>query len=72
MYVKENINDFAKIGDVHNIDTISRFKLTVSRLHRIRNSFIRRFYIRIPKNVRECSISRFKKVVKRFLCVKNL
>ena len=43
-------------------------------LHRVRNSFMGqcvRFYNRIPENVRECSISQFKTVVKRRLCVKD-
>ena len=76
MYVKKNINNFTKIGDFHNINTRNRhhFGAPVTRLHRIRNSFMGqcvRFYNRIPENVREFSISRFKKNVKRRLCVKG-
>ena len=46
----------------------------VTRLHRVRNSFMEqciRFYNRIPENVRECSISQFKRVVKRRLCIEG-
>ena len=62
LYVKKNINNFIKIGDVHNINTRNRFNLSalVTRLHRIRNSFMGqcvRFYNRIPENVREFSIT---------------
>ena len=54
MYVKKNINDFTKIADVHNINTMNRFNLgaPVTRLHRIRNSFMGqcvRFYNRISR-----------------------
>ena len=36
MYFKKNIKDFAKIGDVHNINTRNKSKLIalVTRLHR--------------------------------------
>ena len=42
MYVKKIIYDFTKIGDVHNINTRNRLKLSalVTLLHRIRNFFI--------------------------------
>ena len=76
MYVKKNINNFTKIGDFHNINTRNRYNLgaPVTRLHRIRNSFMGQcvcFYNRIPENVREFSISRLKKIVKRRLCFKG-
>ena len=69
MYVKKNINNFTKIGDVHNINTRNRLKPSApvrtarTRLLRIRNFLGQcvRFYNRIPENVREFSISRFKK-----------
>ena len=72
---KKNINKFTKIGDVHNINTRNRLNLSapVTRLHRICNSLMGqcvRFYNRIPESVRDVSISRFKKTVKRRLCVK--
>ena len=60
-YVKKNIKDFAKIDDVHNINTSNN-----------RNSFMGqcvRFYNKILENLRECSKSQFKRVVKRCLCV---
>ena len=76
MYIMKNIKDLAKISDVHNINTRNRSKLIalVTQLHRVRNSFMGqcvRFYNRIPENVRECSISQFKRVVKRRLYVKG-
>ena len=69
MYVKKNFSNFTKIGDVHSINTRNRLNLgaSVTRLHRIRNSFMGqcvRFYKKIPENIREFSISRFKKNVK--------
>ena len=30
MYVKKNINDFTKIGDIHNINTRNMLKVCVS------------------------------------------
>ena len=61
MHVKKNINNFTKIGDVHNVNTRNRLNLgvPVARLHRIRNFFMEqcvRFYDRIPENVRKFSI----------------
>ena len=55
MYVKKNINNFTKIGDFHNINTRNKHNLgaPVTRLHRIRNSFMGQcvhFYNRIPEN----------------------
>ena len=76
MYVKKNINNVIKIGDIHNINTRNRLNLgaPVTRLHRIRNFFMGQcvlFYNRIPENVREFSISRFKKKMKSRLCIKG-
>ena len=62
MYVKKHIKDFIKIGDVNNINSRNKLELSapVTRL-RICNS--------VPENVREFSISHFKKNVKKRLCV---
>ena len=48
--------------------------ISITRLHRICISIMGqcvRFYNKIPENVRECYMSQFKRVVKRYLCVKG-
>lgn len=75
VYVHKNIVNFRKNCDVHNINTRNKHKLVVptTRLQKIKKSFMGncvRFYNKLPGNVTEMSINKFKNHVKRKLISK--
>ena len=76
MYVHRNIDRFTKNCDIHQINTRNKNKLAipVTRLRRVCNYFVGgciRFYNRIPENVKTASVAKFKKIVKKRLCVRG-
>lgn len=69
VYVHKNIANFRKNCDIHNINTRNKHKLAVptTRLQKIKKSFMGngvKFYNKIPRNVTELSVNKFKNYVK--------
>lgn len=72
MYTHKNIMMFPKKSDTHNINTRNRYKLTVPtfRLHKVNVSFkgqCIRLYNKIPKDLQQLSLNKFKRIIKRQL-----
>ena len=75
LYVKKNISDFPRLGGIHCKSTRNKSKLVTPtcRLHKVYNSFVGQsimFFNKIPENVQELSVNKFKRLVKQRLCEK--
>jgi len=73
LYVKKNINNFKKYSDIHSFNTRNKDDLVIhsTRLHKISKSFIGqciRFYNKLPKNIRNMPLNKYKKTIKLRLC----
>lgn len=76
IYVKKNINLYSKYSDIHSINTRNKDLLIVprTRLQKISNSFkcqSIRFYNKLPNQVKELSLNKFKLFIKQKLCQKG-
>lgn len=76
MYVRKNVTKFSEKRDIHNVNTRHKHNLVVhsTRLHRISNSFMGqciRFYNKLPNNIRELPINKFKTFIKTKLYAKG-
>lgn len=76
VYVKRHETIFVKNSDIHRFGTRNRDKLAghVSRLHKITNSFkgnCIRFYNKVPTDIINLPLEKFKVVVKQKLCKKG-
>ncbi|KAJ8723159.1 hypothetical protein PYW08_003071 [Mythimna loreyi] len=75
LYVHKNKNMFKKYSDIHNVNTRNKHKFVVptTRLKKIGGSFrcqCVHFYNKLPSNIQELSLNKFKLFVKRKLCQK--
>ena len=73
LYVHKNIDSFCKKSDIHSINTRYKHNLVLyaSRLHKTSNYFMGqciRFYNKLPSNIRDLSINKFKTTIKAKLC----
>lgn len=76
MYVHQNSNQFKKRCDFHNINTRNKNKIATPalRLHKVQNSFLGlsvRFYNKIPEDIINLPINKFKNHIKKTLMRKG-
>ena len=75
MFIRKNINSYRKNSDIHAINTRNSHKIVGSyhRLHRVHNTFIGlsvRFYNKIPINILDLPVDKFKLSVKNYFIKK--
>ena len=75
IYIKQNINLYTKVSDVHNISTRNRHKLCVPyhRLHKVHDSFGGlgiRIYNKLPNSLLDIPFNSFKNKIKMILIQK--
>jgi hypothetical protein len=76
VYVRKHLNSFVKKSDVHNLNTRNKNKLAVPkfRLEKTRGSFLGKgiaFLNKVPQEVIELPLNKFKKHVKKTLLSKG-
>ena len=73
VYVHKNTSKFKTNSDLHQCNLRNKNKLAVpaSRLHKVSHSFVGqsiRFYNKLPNDMTNLSLNKFKKIVKHRLC----